>query len=181
MDVLIRKANVNDYNVIAEIDVQSSLETYKDIMPDDYLLNRFNRIDEIKDKVKVRLQNGDNYLVILTNNKIVGYSLYYVSDNKCYLDSLYLLKDYHGKGLGKQLFMYTVNDMVKNGYNAMYLYCAKDNLSSSFYEKFGVDKKENFSYKIKDFVVTCWLYEYNNLERLLKVNNSNKKLVKVEK
>ena len=44
MQIEIKKANLLDYKDIAKVDVKSAIETYKVIMPNDYLYNRLENI-----------------------------------------------------------------------------------------------------------------------------------------
>lgn len=177
MNIEVRKANILDVNHIVEIDVKTSKETYDGIMPQEYLEGRLYKIDKIKNKVRERINNNYDYIVILVDNKIVGYSLYLVSNNKVYLDSLYLLKKYHNLGLGKKLLLSTISDIVIKGYNSMYLYCAKENKACKFYEYMGANKIDNISYKINDFIVDSIIYEFNDLKIIL---NNNVKVLNLK-
>ena len=158
MDIEIRKANQLDYKDIANIDVKTSIETYKGIMPNNYLYGRLENIENIENKVKERLENNFNYIVLLVDDNIVGYSLY-------------LLKEYHGIGLGKKLFLSTISDIVSKSYNSMYLYCAKDNKSCNFYEIMGAKKVDEIDYSFNNFVVKSIVYEFDNLNNILEKNN----------
>ena len=171
MDIEIRKANQLDYKDIANIDVKTSIETYKGIMPNNYLYGRLENIENIENKVKERLENNFNYIVLLVDDNIVGYSLYLKSNDIIYLDSLYLLKEYHGIGLGKKLFLSTISDIVSKSYNSMYLYCAKDNKSCNFYEIMGAKKVDEIDYSFNNFVVKSIIYEFDNLNNILEKNN----------
>lgn len=170
MNIEIRKANQLDYKDIANIDVKSAIETYKGIMPNDYLYGRLENIENIENKVEERLKNNFNYIVLLVEDKIVGYSLYLESNDIIYLDSLYLLKEYHGMGLGKKLLLSTISDIVSKGYNSMYLYCAKENKSCNFYEVMGAKKVDELDYSFNNFTVKSNVYSFDNLNNLLEKN-----------
>lgn len=167
MNIEIRKANILDYKDIANIDIKTAIDTYKGIMPDDYLYGRLKNIESIENKIKERLDNNFNYYLMLVDDKVVGYSLYIESNDTIYLDSLYLLKEYHGMGLGKRFLLSVISEIVSKGYNSMYLYCAKDNNSCKFYEYIGAKKIDEVDYSFGNFVVKSIVYEFDDLKNIL--------------
>lgn len=171
MQIEIKKANLLDYKDIVNIDIKTAIETYKGIMPNNYLYGRLENIENIENKVKERLENNFDYIVLLVDDKVVGYSLYIESNDTIYLDSLYLLKEYHGMGLGKRILLSVISEIVSKGYNSMYLYCAKDNNSCKFYEYIGAKKVDEIDYSFGNFVVKSIVYEFDDLSSILEKNN----------
>ena len=69
-----------------------------------------------------------------------------LDSGKCELKSLYLLEQYHKKGLGRLLLNTAIQEAKRNGYGTMYL----DTLSSSkraicLYEKAGFERTERYN------------------------------------
>ena len=69
-----------------------------------------------------------------------------LDSGKCELKSLYLLEQYHKKGLGRLLLNTAIQEAKRNGYGEMYL----DSLSSGrravrLYEKAGFERTERYN------------------------------------
>ena len=69
-----------------------------------------------------------------------------LDSDKCELKSLYLLEQYHKKGLGRLLLNTAIQEAKQNGYGEMYL----DTLSSSkravrLYERAGFQQTERYN------------------------------------
>jgi len=76
------------------------------------------------------------------DGRVIGYAIYYPifgsfsAIGKVYLEDLYILEDYRGKGFGKLFFNKIFKHIVKEGYEGIELSCLDWNTPSiGFYEK----------------------------------------------
>lgn len=178
MNIVYRFANINDKDAkeIAYVGVKSWYDFYQNIMPYDYLKNRMDNLDIEEVKTKEFLENSNQYTKIVCeiDNKVVGFCYYMDSDNDKYknhgyLQSLYLLKEYQGLGIGKQLFQKAVEGLIDKGYNKMYLECAVGNDVINFYKKYGGKVVDTTGYHINDFSIFVDIVVYDDLDKTLKL------------
>lgn len=153
MNVIYRFANENDSLQMAYVSAYSWMETYSYILPKEYLENKIKNIEESSKKIKKFLIEHPNYLVALVDDKIVGICEYEgLKDNKrsdyAHLGALYVLKEYQGYGIGKELLKKAIKGLIDMGYNKMYLECICGNSSINFYKKYDGIIKEKTKYLI---------------------------------
>lgn len=159
MNINIRKANNDEYEVLGEVHYESWYDTYKDKMCDDFLSynNKRKLVTNFKPKIS-------NTIVAEVDKKIVGF-LYYKTIDKVELEihELYILKEYQGQGLGKKLINYLL-ELNKN-ISKVFLWVLEKNVPAIyFYKKYGFEdnyKREyiEVSSDVK-YIVLC--YEMNN-------------------
>ena len=101
----IRTCTQNDLSAIAKIQIENWTQTYKDILPDDFL-DRLNVPDSMKDWVTFLDQANHKISVILIDDTVAGFiatSIDKKIQNAVYVDSLHISKDFQGMGLGSRL------------------------------------------------------------------------------
>ncbi len=83
-------------------------------------------------------QNGETYLTIEKNNKIVGGTGYYVNerDNSGRITWIFFDPNYSGQGLGKQAVDYCLNLLRKDERVEKFIVTTSQ-LAYKFFEKFG--------------------------------------------
>lgn len=143
MELTIRKANVEDANEYAKVNVLSWQAAYKGIVPDEYLDSL-----TIESKVERFIQNLVDYpeclyYAAIVSGKIVGILLL----NKCRDDdmddsgeicAIYLLPEYWGKGCGKQLMDFSLDTFKHMGFHTASIWVLEENARARrFYEKCG--------------------------------------------
>ena len=181
-EVIYRKAIVNDAYNIEFVAANSWMQTYSNLMPYDYLKNRIDNIDKKVDNIKDFLSKTTTYYVAEVDNKIVGILHYSKCNDDKYkkygqIGAIYVLKEYQGLGIGKNLFKIAVEGIIEFGYNSMVLECIKDNPSIGFYKKYDGNIVSEYKRKIDDFYVDAYIIEFNNLKEVLnKLNYKNKNL-----
>ena len=177
MNIVYRTAKIDDYEGIYYVSCYSWEETYRGFMPDDYLDDRINNYEERSLRTKKYLEQLEwddeleNYLVCEVDGKIVGICQYSRTKSDSYADSgllgaLYVLKDYQGLGIGKELFRRAVVGLMNMGYKTMYLECLVGNKSIEFYKKYGGQIIEVVDYPISDFTVKAEVVYYDHLRNL---------------
>ena len=109
MDYLIRKIKREDTKSISHVVTVAWNETYKGIVPDDFL-------EELKHNESERANNfynkfdeaNDHYFVLEIKNEVVGFVRYGAAfdpdfDNCGEIIALYIINKYHGYGYGRKL------------------------------------------------------------------------------
>ena len=142
MDYIIRKCEEKDIPGITRVITTSWNETYKGLVPDDYLKNMKNTESERTKNAINRFRNGEKQLVLEIDNNIVGFIRYGKSDDQEFSNcgeifAFYIINKYHGYGLGRKLFEKAVDILKKEGFDKMIIACLKGNPTGSFYEHMG--------------------------------------------
>ena len=143
MNYIIRRKERKDCESIAHVVTVAWNETYKGIVPDEFLNNLYENEGERFYNSFINFPEEDNHQFILEiNNEIVGFVNVGASDDEDYNDcgeiyAIYLLNEYKGKGYGKELFKAGVNELKKMGFKKMIIGCLVKNNSNGFYKHLG--------------------------------------------
>ncbi len=138
---MIRKGTIDDVEQIAEVHVSSWKTTYTGIVSDSFLA-QLSVERKIEQWTQVIQQPGGFMYVAEENGRIVGF----VNGGRRRVEefpyhgeiyAIYLLKEFQGKGIGNRLFEASVDWMMEQGWNSMYVWVLEENLSKYFYEKMG--------------------------------------------
>ena len=178
MNITYNKATLDDAYGIAYVSAYSWKETYFKQLPQEYLDNRVNNIEVATEKTKNYLSTyTGGYYVAKDNDKVIGIVAFENKDEIGYLGALYLLKQYHGHGIGKHLFTIAVDDLMNIGCTKMELECMEGNNTLEFYKRFGGGVTHQIDFPIKgvgtvkaDVLIFDDLYK---VKELLKNNVSN--------
>lgn len=137
----IKSANVDDAYLIAYVATYSWLESYKDLIKQEYLYDKITkeRLEYSINKTRTILENTDKYFVTTVENKVVDFMYYEKSGEEKfkdygYIEVIYLLEEYKGIGIGKMLFEVAVNGLKDMGYNKFYLHCLTGNKTLVIFE-----------------------------------------------
>lgn len=175
MNITYDKATFDDSYGIAYVSAYSWKETYFGLLPDDYLDGRVDNISNNVSNIKKFLEDYDGiYMVAKDKEKVVGILAYNANDNDEYghLDALYVLKDYQGLGIGKELFKQAVVGLKRLGYNKMKLECMTGNSTLSFYKKYLGNVVSIIDYKINGVgFVKADVIVFDNLDEVIKILN----------
>jgi len=132
MDYVIRKLNENDYNNYYRL-INEFRETYFDEIEFKKILNGMDM-----NNVTVWIIEKENKIIstvtILYENKFI-----HNISKIAHIEDVCTLKEFRGKGYGKILLDYVINEVQKEKCYKITLYC-KDELEE-FYKKTGFEKK----------------------------------------
>lgn len=138
----IRKAKASDARGIIEVNVKTWCTTYSNIMPKEILQKRIDSMEESIKKCEATIEQKDNTLVAIEDNKIVGMIRYgkskvidEITTGEIY--SIYVLEKYQGRNIGKELFLAASNILKEKGYKNIAVTCITKNNSNKFYIKMG--------------------------------------------
>ena len=149
----LRRANKEDAYGVEYVAAHTWYDTYQPFMPLDYLTYRVEHIEERVPRVIGILHYKPNQ-----NEKYKDYG---------YLESIYILTEYHGQGLGKQLFKKAIEGLIAMGYNDMYLECIVGNPTMEFYKKYTGYVIDEIDFPIADFSVKAHIVLFNDLKKIL--------------
>lgn len=143
MPVTIRAASIADSDGIAKVHVDSWNETYTGIMPQE-VLDKRNYIERatVWRSIFERADPGGFHFVVCDGSDIVGFASGGNNRDpefsfKSEIFAIYLLKRFHGQGIGRQLFITAVTHLIGSGRSDMMLWVLEDNSTRGFYERMG--------------------------------------------
>ena len=137
-NIIIRDYKIEDAEVKAYVHYKSWQETYTGLMNQEYL-NKMS-VEKCVDMAK-KYDNPENTLIAEIDGKVAGFACY----NKCRaielenygeIVAIYVLKEYHKKGIGKMLMDECLKRLSK--YNGVVLWVLDNNKNTiNFYKKYG--------------------------------------------
>ncbi|MGI8383858.1 N-acetyltransferase family protein [Robertmurraya sp. P23] len=139
--MMIRKALPADAKGIAKVHVDSWRTTYKHIFPEDYLQSlTYESHEELWNGV---IPNGYVYVAENHQGEIIGFSSggkertgdYPGYEGELY--AIYLLQEYQGKGIGRQLVKPLIEQFTNDGIGSMTVLVLEENPSKHFYQSLG--------------------------------------------
>lgn len=168
----IRKAILTDAVGIAKVHVDSWKSTYKNIIPDVFL-GRLS-YDQRTELWKQNITKEGNYIFIAENNEgeIIGFADCGKKEsnnvpNSGDLTSIYLLQEYQGHGIGKQLLKQLFLQFKELGFNRVFVEVLEENNTRYFYEYYGANLFKNDQITIAGTNLNLLIYEWNDVNQVL--------------
>ena len=142
MKYIIRKMRKDDCAKIAHVVTLAWNETYKGIVPDWFLEELYTNEEERAEKAISKYNDDNTTLVLEVDGEVVGFSFYEKSRDEEFSNcgeiyALYVLKKYHGYGLGRRLVEEAIKKLKTMGFDKMLIACLKGNPSTEFYKHIG--------------------------------------------
>jgi GNAT superfamily N-acetyltransferase len=142
--IVLRPADAKDAEEIARVHVASWQETYRGIVPDDFLdnLSIQRRTEQWMRSLSDPSNPYRHAVVSEVDGRIAGFSSYGFPREKDEefdgeLYALYLLKSAQGRGIGKMLFFEAARGLLELDSSSMLVWVLKDNPTRGFYEHLG--------------------------------------------
>ena len=139
LNLSIRFADLDDINTIGFLAQQIWPSTYGEIISSqqlDYMLNLFYSPASLKRQMK---EEKHRFLILEEDDEPIGFAAW--SPDKgtgvYKLHKLYLLPDRQGKGKGKTMLQFIVEDIRPEGAKALQLNVNRHNKARQFYERMG--------------------------------------------
>jgi L-amino acid N-acyltransferase YncA len=163
----IRKANQEDVAAIAKVHVDSWLETYQGIVPDAYLNGlRYQKRERLWKK---NLEEFEVLVAETNQGQVVGFASWGTSKThsqyKGELNAIYLLEDYQGMGVGRNLFEEVVAVAKHHGIHSMIVKVLEDNKACSFYEAMGAKKIDTVIIEMEGKSLPECIYGWEKFEQ----------------
>ena len=102
----------------------------------DYMIEKFQSAPAIRGQ----LSRGYNYYIVQDGFRAIGFLGFYPRGDHLYLSKLYLSEGERGKGYGRKMLDFCVQNAKNDGFNAIELNVNKKNASAAIYERFGFKK-----------------------------------------
>lgn len=166
----VREAKVSDARGIAFVHVESWKTTYKNILPKEFLMNLSFKSRELYWETSI--PEGNVFVAENDEGKIVGFASCGKERSGNYkvykgeLTAIYILKEFQGKGLGKQLMKSVIKGIEKLGFNTMLVLVLEDNNSKLFYEAMGSKKIGEVEVEIAGKKLNELIYGWNNINNI---------------
>lgn len=157
--IKIVKANIEHFELIAEVGKQSFLESHGN-SASEVDINEFISKTYNKEKISKEFENTKvHYHIIYSNDKVAGFSkiefssphkdIHYLNVTK--LDRLYLLKEFYDQKLGSKLFDFNLQLSKKQNQKGVWLAVWIENQRAiSFYTKMGFKIIAKYNFKISE-------------------------------
>lgn len=175
-EIIIRKAIEEDAKGIVEVNTYTWLTTYKGLMPDKLLEDRLKNMEERVPVVANNIKEKKSNIYVAENDKrIVGIMSCGKSSSDKYKDSgeiytLYVLEEYQGLGIGKELFLKALEDLISKGYNSMVLNVLDGNKTIDFYKKYSGIKVDSFSKMFGGTELIENVMYFDNIDKIYEKN-----------
>lgn len=143
MNYIIRKRTKEDCKALAHIVTVAWNETYRGIVPDEFLDNLYSNEEERSNNSYNKFDEKDNHQYVLeVDGHIVGFVKVGESDETDYqncgeIHALYIINGYKGYGFGKKLIDAGIKELKEMNFDKMIIGCLVGNSSNKFYEHIG--------------------------------------------
>lgn len=168
----IRKAVLSDAAGIAKVHVDSWKSTYKNIIPDAYLKKL--SYEQRTELWKRNITKEGNYVFIGENHQgeIIGFADCGRREtnnvpNSGDLTSIYLLEEYQGYGIGRQLLKQLFLQFKELEVDQVFVEVLEDNRTRYFYEYYGAKLVKKESITIAGTELNLLIYEWIDVNRVL--------------
>ena len=134
----IKKAGTVDIPLIRELTFRVWPQTYASILSQeqiDYMLEMMYSESSLK---KQMTEDSCQFIIVYENGNPVGFASYSEEETqKWKLNKIYVLQNQQGKGTGKYVINYIIEEIKKQNANSLYLQVNRYNNAKTFYEKLG--------------------------------------------
>jgi ribosomal protein S18 acetylase RimI-like enzyme len=136
----VRDATANDLERVTEIKVRNWADTYGSIL-EPAVLGPFLDLDAQLVELREKFSQPGTLLLIAEDGsgEMIGFAITYLDDDpEPWLESLHVLRELRGSGLGTLLMRRTAERLIARGYSSMRLGVISGNVAASrFYERLG--------------------------------------------
>jgi ribosomal protein S18 acetylase RimI-like enzyme len=177
MNITIRPAKTSDAHAMARVNIESWHTTYRGQVADEILDNmKFEEYVAKWDNILARQSDGINFCFVAENDSgdVIGYSACGKNSHHKFpydgeLFAIYLLKGYQGQGIGKKLFLMSVEGFKKRNIFSFLLFVLSSNTGSrKFYESFKPDFTANETITIDNGQYCDICYGWSDIQLKLK-------------
>ena len=141
-NIVIRKAVPEEAETIIDINIKVWNSTYKNIIPQEIIDKIQTKNNERIEIQKEIIAGRKNVYVALVDGLIVGYESFGKSFDENYQNSAelytaYILENYQNLGLGRQMAIACMKDLLDEGYTTLVTKCLVGNPSNEFHKSLG--------------------------------------------
>lgn len=137
-----RQANISDARGIAQVHVDTWRTTYAGIVPDAFLRDlSYERRERQWQSFYEKPEPRSHLWLAVDGDTTVGFSSggleRHAEEHEGEVYAIYLLKRYHYKGIGKELFLRSVASMHADHFTSIMVWALADNPTCEFYRRMG--------------------------------------------
>lgn len=179
MNVLIKEVRKEDIRDYMTVNTYGWIETYKGIMADEFLEKILKDLEiniqrqEALFEEKLKIEPDYKRYILYVDGKAVG--IISICKSRCEkysnsgeIRSLYLLNEVKKRGYGRLLFQKGIEELLKNGYQDMIIFCIASNPTTKFYEHMGGALSFSKKRIVGGRELLENVYYFDNLSMLLK-------------
>lgn len=134
----IKKAGIDDIPLIRELTFRVWPQTYASILSQeqiDYMLEMMYSVNSLKDQMT---EQECQFIIVYDAGNPVGFASYSEEDFKRWkLNKIYVLQNQQGKGTGKYVINYIIEEIKKQNAVSLFLQVNRYNNAKTFYERLG--------------------------------------------
>ena len=134
----IKKADIDDIPLIRELTFRVWPQTYASILSQeqiDYMLEMMYSESSLKKQMS---EDDCQFIIVYENGNPVGFASYSKEEAQRWkLNKIYVLQNQQGKGTGKYVINYIIEEIKKQNANSLFLQVNRYNNAKTFYEKLG--------------------------------------------
>ncbi len=145
--ITIRRANINDAELLADMGSQTFLDTFSGTCTDEDIQGFVRQYYNLPQVIEELSNEEDYYYIAFINDQPAGYlrlkeSVSTIPLIKLYrsieLKRIYVLKEYHSQKIGAALMKFAFDFAIEKNYRAMYLSVWEYNeKAKAFYKRWG--------------------------------------------
>jgi len=155
----IRNASIEDIPLIRKLTFKIWPQTYATVLSQEQI-NYMLEMMYSKFSLLQQMHNGSQFIFVYDNEQPVGFAAYFQKEPSVFkLDKIYVLPSQQGKGTGRFVIDYIIDEIKKKGATALQLQVKRDNKARYFYEKleFIVIEEKDFDigngYFMNDYIM----------------------------
>jgi ribosomal protein S18 acetylase RimI-like enzyme len=147
IEILIREARPEDAAGISTVHIKTWQHAYAAIFPVDKLAGLDHNFDAFVERWESILTDAERFSIVhvaeANDGKIIGFvnatkQLKSAFPQDAEITAIYILPEYHRKGIGRRLFTATAEKLQENGFQSLLLWVLAENSSTrAFYEGMG--------------------------------------------
>jgi len=134
----IKKAGTGDIPLIRELTFRVWPQTYAGILSQeqiDYMLEMMYSETSLN---KQMTEDGCQFIIVYEDGNPVGFASYSEEEARRWkLNKIYVLQNQQGKGTGKYVINFIIEEIKKQNANSLFLQVNRYNNAKAFYEKLG--------------------------------------------
>lgn len=144
----IRNATIEDIPLIRELTYKVWPQTYADLLSKEqisYMLEMMYSVSSLQKQIK----DGAQFIFVYDEKEPVGFASFQETEPETWkLHKLYVLASQQGKGTGRFVIDYIIDEIKQQGAAALQLQVNRHNNAKSFYEKLGFSVIKEFEFDI---------------------------------
>lgn len=147
-DLSITKVTEDAIPLIRELTYQVWPQTYRGILSDEQVAYMLDLMYS-EDSLRSQMAEGSQFIIVYDHAEPVGFASYQRLTPDTYkLHKIYILPSQQGKGTGRFLVSYILNEIKKEGGTSLHLQVNRNNKAKQFYERLGFTQIEQIKLDI---------------------------------